>query len=60
MDVVNHDVDFDKVYWLLLRGAALSCRQRWVYFLISILFGLPDLTPLSRSKKSVLQAQVKV
>ena len=61
MDAVDGFVDFDKVYWLLLRGAALSCErnQQSIDFLTPILFGSPDSTPLSRSNTSVLQAQVK-
>ena len=61
MDVVDGSVDFEKVYWLLLRGAALSCQrnQQSIDFLTPILFGSPDSTPLSRSNTSVLQAQVK-
>ena len=27
MDAVDGSVDFEKVYWLLLRGAALSCKR---------------------------------
>ncbi|KAN0081435.1 hypothetical protein V8E55_009059 [Tylopilus felleus] len=61
MDAVDGSVDFEKVYWLLLRGAALGFQrnQRSIDFLTPILFGSPDSTPLSRSNTSVLQAQVK-
>ena len=61
MDAVDGSFDFEKVYWLLLRGAALSCErnQQSIDFLAPILFGSPDSTSLSRSSTSVLQAQVK-
>ena len=61
MDAVDGSIDFKKVYWLLLRGAALSCErnQQSIDFLAPILFGSPDSTSLSRSSTSVLQAQVK-
>ncbi|KAI9567182.1 hypothetical protein HD554DRAFT_2173810 [Boletus coccyginus] len=41
MDAVDHDIELQQVYQLLLRGAALDCRrnQRSIDFLTLILFG---------------------
>lgn len=62
MDPADYKViELHQVYKLLLRGAALSCRQnqRSVDFLTPILFGPPDWTSISSSVSSALQAQIK-
>lgn len=61
MDAMDDNINFKRIYQLLLRGAALICprNQCSIDFLTPILFGSPDSTTLSGSNTSVLQAQVK-